>query len=68
MKEKIEIMIDKNGMINSDASNFNGSSCVDAVSQLMRDIALFVEGDDKPDFYEQRRTTNESLEVKNTLQ
>ena len=57
MSEKIEIIIDTDGAVETEAHGFTGQGCVKAIQKLLAGLGRQADEKRKPEFYRAEQTT-----------
>ena len=66
MEEKIVININSLGELNAETFGIKVTKCLTELDKLMKDIAREVKVEKKPDFFDEKTKTDNSIKVKNS--
>ena len=63
-EKKIVIQISKDGTLNAETFGMYGTECIDEIDKLMKDMARAGTHHKKPEVYEQKTTTSNTIKNK----
>ena len=66
MEEKIVININSLGELNAETFGIKGAKFLTELDKLMKDVAREVKVEKKPDFFDEKTKTDNSIKVKNS--
>ena len=63
MEKKIVININETGEITAETFGFSGTSCVDEIDKLMKDIARMTDRTHKPEYFKENTVSDTTIKV-----